>query len=235
MAEALDDLTKIRFDLLKTEMTLLAGKAKDTVDNLWRIRTYAYTFWIACVGAGLAGLARTGPGHATSIIWPPVWLSFLPPLVAAYVDATYHAWYRLIMLRESEIEKFLNEESYSSPSTRSTSAGVGGPVARSDLSTRLFAFPVYDLGAFYTFGDASKRKWEGALIRSLTSGTPLLVYGSQLIGSAVIIFSFSDSSNLLRYSGGAIVLLAFTVLLTATWMKRRELFHRRNRANTPLS
>jgi hypothetical protein len=101
----LDD-AQTKLDILKLEIGILAGKEKDVVDNLWRIRIYAYTFWFACIGASLTGLtAKTDPA---GILWPPVWLSFLSPLVAAYVDATYHGWYRLLVLREKEIGKLLS-------------------------------------------------------------------------------------------------------------------------------
>lgn len=160
-----------RLDLLKLEIGIIAGKAKDAVDNLWRIRVYTYTFWFACVGAGLAGLNfKENPG----IIWPLVWLSFLPPMVAAFVDATYHGWYRLLILRETEIGKFLNNADYKLPNKTAF-------VTDSSCTDKIQNFPVFDLGASVTYGREHKRwRWENSAIRSLASLTPLLVYASQL-------------------------------------------------------
>jgi hypothetical protein len=214
------DETQAKLDLLKVEIGILAGKAKDTVDNLWRIRVYTYTFWFACIGAGLAGL---GFKDDKGIVWPLVWLSFVPPVVAAYVDATYHAWYRLLVLREAEIGRFINDEKYGLP------CAAGPPNESRSFGERLSGFPVYDLNGYYTFGAEHKDwLWERSIVRSLASLTPLLVYASQLCGSAVIVFSFGHRRDYTRLIPACLVIIVMLALVVMWWSncpRRRQGFH----------
>jgi len=108
---------------------------------------------------------------------------------AAYVDAMYYPWYCLLVLREREIGKFISAEEYRLP-CGGTSSDTEAP------EDRIVYFPVFDLDGRATLGKEHViGRWEKSLLGSLGSFTPLLVYASQLCGSAMIVLSFTAKDD----------------------------------------
>jgi hypothetical protein len=58
-------------------------------------------------------------------------------MVSAYIEATYHAWYRQLVMREVEIGKFINTKDYRTPEASSA-------VAPKDGKSTPNEFPLFD-------------------------------------------------------------------------------------------
>ncbi len=110
LSQYLDDE---KFELLKMELNNLSSKITASVDNLWKIRSLEMTLWTAATGVGLGQFSS----NARPIV-PLLVITLFIPIWFFWIDARYNRWYRRISLREREIQKFINDEKYTLPSTK---------------------------------------------------------------------------------------------------------------------
>lgn len=170
-------------DILKEEMGILSDKISQIVGNLWKVRQFSFGLWVAAVGVSLGALSGTqGP------ILDLLLATHLIPIPFFWIDTRYQRWYRRFSQREDEISKFLNTPEYRLPRTGECFDVEAG------LADTPPKFPVFDPSGVLTFGNDPLFAWNTSLLRSLCDPIPLAVYGTQLLGSAVLFAIRSEAT-----------------------------------------
>jgi hypothetical protein len=213
-------LDEEKIDFLKMEIDNLAGKINAAVDNLWKIRSLEMTLWIAATGVGLGQFSSNDQP-----ILPLLLITLFIPIWFFWIDARYNRWYRRITMREYQIQKFINDDTYILPKTNSPIA----PISRSSKQHGDY-FPVYDISGNATFGDNPYFKWETTLTKSFTDTVPLFIYGSQVLVSALVLtIQFQPPLNFIFVPSIVSLFLVFSIY--ASLVKRKIL--RKSKKDSP--
>jgi hypothetical protein len=174
-----------KFGLLKLEINILNDRINHVISNLWQIRQISLTLWLAALGVGFGALSQGNKPFPNILI-----LSAFVPLLFLLIDARMTRWYFVFMMRDSEIQRFLGEQSYVLPSTLT-------PMSfDQSLEEQILNFPVYDLTGDRTFGNDKYFRWNTKVRRSFIAATPLVFYGLQILASVLFAsLEFHNSSN----------------------------------------
>jgi len=170
--------TDARFDLLKTELSILESKINGTVDRLWKIRALSITLWSGAVAIGLG--AATGDNKAIPEL---LVISTLLPILFWWIDATYNSWYLRFVLRENAISEFFNLDTYVIPATKKASS------FKDFLEGKNIDFPVFDISGHATFASDRQFMWKTSKVRCIADIRPLIIFGGQLtISTCLAVF-----------------------------------------------
>jgi len=181
-----EDKMKEKLEILKLEISILSELINRVSDRLWTIRQIAVTIWLAAIGLGLGIIAKDNQPNLTILA-----VSILIPIWFAIIDSNYSYWVRIFISRDLQIGRFLSRNKYILPSNN-TEISFDECLEKNELP-----FPIYDLTGSETYGDKNKYyKWRKSKLNIFTISSPLLIYGTQLILSALFFSSeYKRSSN----------------------------------------
>jgi hypothetical protein len=212
-------LDKEKIDLLKMEIDNLAGKINAAVNNLWKIRSLEMTLWIAALGVGFGQFSPNNQPVLTLLL-----ITLFIPVWFFRIDAQYNRWYRRITMREYQIQKFINDDTYILPKTNSPIT----PISRSSKQQRNY-FPVYDISGTATFGENPFFKWETTLTKSFTDTVPMFIYGSQVFVSGLVLtIHFQPPLKFIFIPSIVALFLVFNIYVL---MARRKIFRESKKDN----
>jgi len=158
--------------LLEDELTILNHRLNHLISNIWKVRQIALTLWVAAIGVGLGAISKSNEPILNILA-----LSILIPLLFLYIDARMMRWYGRFMMRDFEIQRFLNEEIYFLPSTQEKMSFV------ESLKREEWNFPVYDISGEKTFGPSKYYRWRSGFRHTLLAATNTFFYGLQMLAS----------------------------------------------------